>query len=79
MIGDVFCVHYNKFGSSDTHESELGRFDTWQEAKAERNRIYTTFSKYVRAVWIMRINPGLDLQPERYGHTMRRRVPQSIV
>jgi hypothetical protein len=77
MNGDIYEVHYNKFGDSETHESELGRFDTWKEAKAERNRIFITFANSVRAAWVMRTNPGLNLQQHRAGNTMRRVKPQS--
>lgn len=77
MNGDIYQVHVNRFGSSDTHESELGRFDTWAAAKDERDRIFMTFVDSVRAVWIMRTNPGLNLVPERRGYIMRRHKPQS--
>jgi hypothetical protein len=76
MTGDIYEVHYNKFGGSETYESELGRFDTWKAAKAERGRIFMVFGGYVRSAWIMRTNPSLDLQPERYGYVLRRDRPQ---
>lgn len=78
MTGDVYEVHYNTFANPQaTCESELGRFDSWQKAKEERNRIFMTFPESVRAAWVMRTNPGMNLQPERYGHTMRRDKPQT--
>ena len=77
MFGDLYRVHYNRFGSSETHESELGKFDKWPDAKAEQERIFISFPEHVRAAWIIRTNPGLKLKPQQAGFTMRRRVPQS--
>lgn len=75
MEGDVYTVYYHRFGEGHTFASELGPFNNWKAAKEERQRIYMTFAGKIQAVWVMRTNPGLALQPERFGEVLRRRKP----
>lgn len=67
MIGDKYQVFYTEGSGTVTHAV----FDTWREAKDVRNELFYSRMN-IRAAWIMRHNPSLDLRPTRYGHTMRR-------
>jgi hypothetical protein len=69
MTGDKFQVFYHIAGNTIPHP--LGPWDTWRDAKAMRNSSFFDFPE-VRAAWIMRTNPSLDLRPEKYGETLRR-------
>lgn len=67
MIGDKYQVFYSVGGGTVPYDI----FDTWRAAKEARNDLFY-FRTEIRAVWIMRRNPSLDLRPELYGNTMRR-------
>ena len=67
MIGDRYQVF-----TADARNSTLrATCDTWAEAKEKRNELFYA-DKKLRAAWVMRINPSMDLRPERWGFTMRR-------
>lgn len=67
MLGDKYQIFYSLDGHSVLHETA----DTWPRAKDVRNEVFHGNGK-IRAAWIMRSNPSLDLPPRRYGNTMRR-------
>ena len=66
LPGDKYAVFYSMGGGTINGQV----WDSWLDAKEERNNIF--FSGPVRAAWIMRSNPSLGTRPQLYGHTMRR-------
>ena len=67
MTGDKYQIFYNDGRNSTLHET----VDTWKRAKEIRGSLFDQNRSY-RAVWVMRINPGLNLRPEHWGFTLRR-------
>lgn len=67
MIGDKYQIFYSVNGNSVLHET----VDDWWRAKETRGSLFDSDTK-IRAVWIMRSNPSLDLRPEKFGFTLRR-------
>lgn len=75
MIGDQYQVFYHLDGKTYCQGMPL---DTWKEAKALRGNVFDQNPR-VRAAWVMRSNPSLELRQDRYGHTLRRtkhEIPQ---
>lgn len=68
MIGDKYQVFYHLDGETVPHGSPV---DSWRVAKETRANVFHQ-NKRVRAVWVMRSNPSLNLQPELRGYTLRR-------
>jgi hypothetical protein len=46
-------------------------YDTWPAAREARNALFSSRTD-VRACWMMRVNPSMGLQPDKYGATLRR-------
>ena len=67
MSGDMYQVFTADARNSTLHAT----YGTWAEAKEKRNELFFADRK-LRAAWVMRINPSMDLRPERWGFTMRR-------
>lgn len=68
MRGDQLQIFYVVH---DGHTVLHDTVDDWHTAKAIRNAVFAATGT-ARAVWIMRINVGLQLQPRRWGATLRR-------
>lgn len=67
MRGDRYQIFYSLDGSSVLHDT----VDDWGRAKEIRGTLFDSNRK-IRAVWIMRTNPALELRPEKFGFTLRR-------
>jgi hypothetical protein len=65
--GDKYSVFYT-YGRETLNGAV---FDSWREAKAERNNLFNS-DKTVRAVWIMKSNPSQDTIANLYGSPLRR-------
>lgn len=69
--GYKFQVFYCIDGEGQTIPHPLGPWDEWQDAKLMRNDSFFSFPN-VKACWIMRSNPSLDVAQHKYGETLRR-------
>jgi hypothetical protein len=67
MTGDKYQVFYSTGGGTILH----GTYDTWPAAREARNELFNSRTN-IRACWMMRTNPSLGLQPDKYGTTLRR-------
>lgn len=67
MTGDQYQIFYSLDGHTVLHDTVT--FSS--EAKAVRNAVFTD-QRRCRAAWIMCINSSLQLQPRRWGVTLRR-------
>lgn len=67
MNGDQYQVLTSYGAGTQLH----GTYDTWAAAKEARNELFFGDGA-MRAAWVMRINPGLNLRPAAYGHCLRR-------
>lgn len=67
MRGDKYQIFYSTDGNSVLHET----VDDWGRAKEIRGTVFDGDPK-IRAVWIMRNNPSMNLAPEKFGFTLRR-------
>lgn len=67
MTGD----RYQVFTSIDNFTVPDGIFDSWHDAKEARNDKFFS-SNLIKSAWIMRSNPSLNLQQNRYGNTLRK-------
>lgn len=67
MRGDKYQIFYSEGSNSVLHET----VDSWGRAKEIRGNLFDQNRSY-RAVWVMRINPAMNLRPEKWGFTLRR-------
>lgn len=71
MICDKYNVHYSLFSNPGTHTESNGPWDTWRDAKTVRDGTFRSFPD-VQACWIMVTNDTYQLQPKKWGETLRR-------